>query len=749
MNNSYSKDVTPNSALFTVSSDPADGFFCAGSEGVTIRTNGSQDGAAYQVYFNDSPLGESVLGTGAALSFGPYTNEGVYRVVIAGDGGCLYVLDDAITVSEIPLPDPVALSAEKEGHFCEGDTVGVALTQTGFQAGVTYTLYNEGVLVPDSEWTAVSTDATGVHSYGYFNQAGTYSISGTTFTGACSRQVAEIELVADALPTVFELSGDGYYCGPDGQTILALSGSQSDVEYTLYRDDDPEATQSGNGGLLNFIVDQEGEYRVEAVYIHTSCSMAMNGIIQVEERPLPDLTKLVDVDVSTADCTTGAEVTLLASEPDVEYEIYWWADEDNNGPTGSILSGDGSDLVFSAAIIDGGGSYRVQAIKNGCPEFLDEIFTVNIPNVLEKFNITGEGTVCEGDGGVEVGLSGSEADVTYSLLDRDLGSVVGSSINTAELVGYTAGDTLSFGIIEEAGNYIVEAVSNDGTCILEMNGDFELRFNPLPIAFQLTGSGVFCDAGSGAAIGLDDSEENVLYTLIWDDAGVPRTRGTAIGSGEALYFDGVSDEGDYTVYARNILTGCTSSMNGTVEVEQRPAPSEALTITANDYCSDGSTGELAVSGHEADVFYHLYSPDASGSLIQTLVGTGETEDLDLIFEGLQEGNLYTLYASWEDEACMVEMATGIEVNQLESPEVPVLDPIVENPTCAGEAFISVTNAQEGVVYTLINDELGTQFEINDELDYTFLENEGLLSSFLQVEAVNETTGCRVRSDLFW
>src|SRR5690554_5474042 len=37
MNNSYSKDVTPNSALFTVSSDPADGFYCEGSEGVTHR----------------------------------------------------------------------------------------------------------------------------------------------------------------------------------------------------------------------------------------------------------------------------------------------------------------------------------------------------------------------------------------------------------------------------------------------------------------------------------------------------------------------------------------------------------------------------------------------------------------------------------------------------------------------------------------------------------------------------------------
>src|SRR5690554_3888459 len=353
MNNAYSKEVSPNGDLFTVSADPADGFFCAGSEGVTIRTDGSQDGAAYQVYYNGTALGEGVLGNGAPLSFGPYTNEGTYRVVIAGSGGCLYVLDDAITVSEIALPDPVALSAENEGHFCEGDTEGVALTQTGFQADLSYALYYNGALVTGSKWTASSTDMSGSHSYGDFSQAGTYTIQGTTIAGGCSQQVAEIELVADALPTVFELSGDDYYCGPDGQTILELSGSQSGVEYTLYRDDVPVATQSGNGGLLNVIVDQEGEYWVEAVYIHeyTSCPLAMNGIIQVEERPLPDLTKLVNVDVSGADCTTGAEVTLFASEPDVEYEIYWWADEDNNGTTGSILSGDGSDLVFSAAII--------------------------------------------------------------------------------------------------------------------------------------------------------------------------------------------------------------------------------------------------------------------------------------------------------------------------------------------------------------------------------------------------------------
>src|SRR5690554_7786751 len=309
-----------------------------------------------------------------------------------------------------------------------------------------------------------------------------------------------------------------------------------------------------------------------------------------------------------------------------------------------------------------------------------------------------------------------------------------------------------FNKVVEEGAYYVRAVSgNDASCAVTTYEDLEVRFHKLPDAYQFTGAQVFCGTaeGEGAVLKLNDSEAGVVYSLM------RRVEGdftlfvdSKDGNDGPLEFSEVFTEGIYRVYARNTLTGCTSSMNGTVEVVQKSAPSTSLTLTANDYCAASVSGELTVEGHEDGVYYHLFSPDASGSLIQTLVGTGGTEE-DLVFEGLQEDNLYTLYASWEDEACMVEMATGIEVNQLESPEVPVLDPIVENPTCAGEAFISVKNAQEGVVYTLINEELGIQFEINDELDYTFLENEGLLSSFLQVEAVNETTGCRVRSDLFW
>src|SRR5690554_7400787 len=105
---------------------------------------------------------------------------------------------------------------------------------------------------------------------------------------------------------------------------------------------------------------------------------------------------------------------------------------------------------------------------------------------------------------------------------------------------------------------------------------------------------------------------------------------------------------------------------------------------------------------------------------------------------------------------MVALLSDISVSLLDSPEVPVLDPIVESPSCAGQAYISVTNGQENLVYYLINTEDASQAEdayalsgLPIEWDQAFMNNHPELQEvFLQVVAVNEATGCRVGSDFF-
>jgi hypothetical protein len=125
-------------------SDPSDGVYCEGSEGVSLILDGSSNGAAYEVFRGSNTTGIVAVGDGEPIDFGLFTEEGTYRVMIAADGGCLYPMDGVVNVSMVPAPDVFALEADNEGHFCAGDATGVEIRQIGQQAGVVYQLYLDG-----------------------------------------------------------------------------------------------------------------------------------------------------------------------------------------------------------------------------------------------------------------------------------------------------------------------------------------------------------------------------------------------------------------------------------------------------------------------------------------------------------------------------------------------------------------------------------------------------------------------------
>lgn len=317
-----------------------------------------------------------------------------------------------------------------------------------------------------------------------------------------------------------------------------MSGSENDVEYELHLDGSATGyIESGNGGLIQFTVDAPGDYSVMATLDrdHTSCEIEMNGLVSIVEKPLPLSNKNIVVDDAGADCENGATITIENSEMGVVYEIYW-TDNGSEGPTGLTVTGDGANVDFPETLIDGNGTYRVLASLDGCEAFLDNDFAVSIPNVITKYAILGDGAICEGDGGMNISLSSSEANVDYSLWSLGAGAG-GSNVAISTITPLTGGDVLDFGMIAEAGDYIIVASNADCDSVV-MHGMVELRFNPLPVAYQITGSGVFCDVAEGAVIGLNGSESYINYTLIWHDGDIPRVRGTAIGSGDALTFPG-------------------------------------------------------------------------------------------------------------------------------------------------------------------------------------------------------------------
>jgi gliding motility-associated-like protein len=742
MNGQLDLDVVPNSGIFNLVSDPSSGIYCEGSGGVNLILEGSSNGAAYEVYRNNISTGITATGDGDVIDFGSFTQEGFYRVMIATQGGCIFPMDGVVEVSMDPAPDTFALEADNDGHFCVGDASGIEISQVGQQDGVVYQLWFDGAPVGAAIIGAANDPLLPLPPFGTsFTQPGEYTVIGTMPVSGCEGVVGTIMLTEDPLPVVYDVTGDDSYCA-GGQGVIGLSGSQNGVNYELVMDGVATgSTLPGTGGLVEFPVSAEARYTITATISHlnTSCEVEMNGFVDVVEDPSPDKTVLINHVISSNNCDIDATITVLNSQAGVEYEIYWWVDEDNNGPTGFTVNGDGTDKAFQNVELVGNGEYKILATLGDCSDFLDNGFIVNEPGLITKYAVLGDGAICEGDGGIHIRLSSSEAGVTYVLWSIGAGAGgVDVAINTISPV--IGGVELDFGLIEEAGDYIV--LATNATCTdVAMHGMIELRFNPLPIAYQITGSGIFCDDVLGATIGLNDSEIDVVYTLVWDDGGIPRVRGTADGDGDEIAFStGVVDEGYYTVYARNELTGCTSSMNGTVVVTKMDLP-DVSGISVNPaitYCDSEVGATVSLSSSEVDISYTIYEASDLTVAIASVLGDGS---VDLDFGSLIPEGTYTIMATRSGGECEVLVQEDIVISTIIAPEAFNVD--YTESACEGELSISVTNPQEGVSYYLYDDENAIRIEASlietgdVQWDEFISANVAYQDVFLRVVAVSE------------
>jgi len=113
--------------------------------------------------------------------------------------------------------------------------------------------------------------------------------------------------------------------------------------------------------------------------------------------------------------------------------------------------------------------------------------------------------------------------------------------------------------------------------------------NPLPIAYDVLGGGVYCFGSNGKEISLSNSETDVTYHLLLNGAA------TAVqlnGTGGTLSFGMFTVPGTYTIHAVNTATSCAAMMTGSAMV----AVNSEITAVASDDVTifDGSSTTLGV-----------------------------------------------------------------------------------------------------------------------------------------------------------
>jgi gliding motility-associated-like protein len=593
--------------------NPLDGRYCAGSSGVNAVLRSSEIGTDYGLYYNDNPLAIPVIiaGTGNELDFGnlPVVGEGDgnYSVQVSTASGCRVPMDGTITTQSVSIPVTYTMTSINDGHYCTGEN-GVTIGLDGQEQGVRYILYRDFTIPLDTVVGDIA-DISFVFSNNdtqdtYFNIEGDYSVTAYIPQVGCAVNMNDtITVTEDVLPVQYDVfSGDVEYC-TGGATNIYITNSEANVEYNWYEVAGGVyggTWKTGNGSIVSFDITATGDYSIigRRTDVPSACESVMNDTISITEKTLPKSDVTLAIVAFGTDCQNGDSIQIQGTELGVEYRLAKVVDgKYYEVPNIPYIYGNDGDTVSFVRIVDANAYYSVIADKNGCSIESNDSVLVDVPGAIQRQTLTGEEDICNGDPGVTFGLASTEVGIVYELRYQD-----NSLIETITGDGNAKNFSMS---INQEGDYYV--VGDPSGCNLEMANRLTLNVNPLPIAYEMFGSGLTCDlANDTVKFGLLKSQPNYTYTLqvdhglglIKDTLEIPGRVG-----GESIERWTLNKTGTFSFIATSDK-GCTSSMNGSVTVQQLSKPENYLVLDYDTtYCDSNDGVEIFLTDNEADILY--------------------------------------------------------------------------------------------------------------------------------------------------
>ena len=186
-------------------------------------------------------------------------------------------------------------------------------------------------------------------------------------------------------PIKFNLSGGGYFCSGSAGVSIALSGSELNTSYQLYKDGQASGSSvSGTGNSITWNnISQIGDY--SCIATQASVTQTMNGLPYVGLNPSPTIYSLSG---PGGYCTGSATLTLSGSETAAGASYQLVKDGSN---VGSAVTGTGSALSWANQSIMG--HYTVVATNSpGCASTMDNSFTIY--SNLNAGSIESNQTIC-------------------------------------------------------------------------------------------------------------------------------------------------------------------------------------------------------------------------------------------------------------------------------------------------------------------------------------------------------------------
>ncbi len=624
----------------------------------------------FDIYLLDTdPSQDFVLATYQA---GIYVNPGIFA-----PGAVVTVELEAGSSNLIPAQVPISVQFNSPynllklagrvppGPGSPGSPAGTIISKTGYGTRIIrVVITSDQPFVPNSQpnlafyssTAGIPNYATRVAHYDYTNAVWNSSASqwtvppvntqlavvpgspGEPGTNAHVYENPVLNSGAIVCPEVFNVTGSGSYCQNDDGVAVGLDGSETDVNYTLFKDGVETTTVlSGTGQALDFGPQTAGVYTIFATNDDCPDPIQMNGSASITEEPRED-----PLFPNFGPYCQFASAPGLPTTSDNGYAGTWNPPAISTNVPGTfsftftpdagqcanaytmqvvineaVTSGvsisassnnvcEGTEVTFTATPVNGGDFPTFTWFVNGeqqdgpdhagsftyTPADNDEVYVVLTPDVIcpASGDVTSNTIYMNVNPVVTPSITIS-ANPAGAVTPGTIVTVSATVVNGGDnpqidwyVNGDYAGSFETFNIQPEDGDEVYAVLTSDAPCASPATATsntitmvVEEIILP-PSAFTVTGGGSYCEGGSGIEVGLSGSETGVVYTLYKDGS----SAGTFTGTGNSLSF-GLQLAGVYTASGTNAAG--TTSMNGSVTVVENPLPSVTCPDDAT-FCSD-------------------------------------------------------------------------------------------------------------------------------------------------------------------
>lgn len=674
--------------------------YCEGDYPDTIYVKASEADVAYRLLRGNRIAGqapvlvEQQMGTGEPFGFTGNYGTGHYQVIAVLDR-CVDTLKSAVDINSKPRPTIDRHRIGGLGNHCDTENP-IAVTIPEPKFGVAYTVYRNDLA-----------DAI-VQDYGAAEElklilpppvgAGNYYVVAFDQEVQCSDTVRGL-VVTEAPQNVVLPQEEFKYCaneeGVNGGDIIAVQADPL-IHYELH---DGSGNKIGDfkhlqddticyDGFLT-TVGASGSF---SIYADAGGCSGDKGFFEVQRSVAPaDMALLGD---SLGCVGMPHTMGLATSAVGVTYTLY------KEGTEEPLKTLNGGGALNFGAYLELGTYYITARNGAGCESRMSHRY--HIRPLPEFYKIYVQGNVdsyCQGEEGVQFGITGTQEGVTYYLQQWSSVYEDYRDVQAVELEGIGSGPML-FGGRYKKGSYRIRT----DYCGLTMLDTIELTERPLPLAVKPELEGKAC-IDSTMTILVKNAEAGTNYTLQY--AGRATDLDVLPGNAEVKWNISAAEDGVYTVLAER--AGCTRLLEAGITTAVAPGIGDLEGIVTNK--CEGDKDTLWLEAWETDVTYSLH---AGGDTVHY---RGLADGSRMIFPHIPAGNTYYVTATRKN--CSVERGAfefpGIALPVLADNSMEVID-------CQPDRISSIVlkDLKAGYSYTL--EGMTSVYEVKSHAGDTLIRN---------------------------